>query len=264
MFVSKIPELGVADQFFLCTTCRATVNIVARTYKDPEGELNGPNRESDTKRIILGICKRLKIQTQEVCGAVFDFNWPALEYIIENSISDARSLCGSLPIKFCKVKQPEYSWSISVDGGLEDASNSKNDIPKKTANDYTILHLTDIHYDPLYEPGSLAECEEILCCQRNKSITEGTSAAAGYWSDYRVCDSPWHMITNAVQHIHKTHTNIDYIYNTGDLIDHMIWETSVEKNTETITKVNKLLNETFYPLKVYSCVGNHEPHPLNM
>ena len=31
----------------------------------------------------------------------------------------------------------------------------------------TILHITDTHWDPLYKEGTLANCEDFLCCRED-------------------------------------------------------------------------------------------------
>ena len=59
-----------------------------------------------------------------------------------------------------------------------------------------ILHLTDFHYDPLYEPGSNAACDLPLCCQKGNGPAPTPASEAGFWGDYHVCDIPWHSVTN--------------------------------------------------------------------
>lgn len=138
-------------------------------------------------------------------------------------------------------------------------------MPSKTDRDVHILHITDVHHDPLYLPGSLAECEEPLCCQRHKELVQNSSKAAGYWGDYRDCDLPWHTIDQSLRHIKQTHgSKIDFIFQTGDIIDHMIWDTSIEKNKQVYRRVTERIYELFPDTPVYPCIGNHEPHPLNV
>ncbi|XP_037949873.1 sphingomyelin phosphodiesterase 1-like [Teleopsis dalmanni] len=265
IFTKGVDELSSADQFFLCTTCRATVNIIAKMFREDDGELNGPNNEKVTKEIVLELCKRLNIQTEEVCAGLYDSNWPTCEYIIKKSEMDSRSFCSLfLEFSFCNVKSADYNWTLSINSGGPVIDGPKADVPSSDGEVLTVLHLTDIHYDPFYEPGSLAECEEPLCCQRHKETSEGTIKAAGYWGDFRDCDAPWHMIEDALNHIKATHPHIDYIYQTGDVVDHMVWATSVEKNTDVLSKVSNKLQEMFPDVPVFSCIGNHEPHPLNV
>lgn len=75
-----------------------------------------------------------------------------------------------------------------------------------------IMHLTDIHYDPLYLPGSNADCyESEICCQRESTLKEnGTYVPAGYWGDYHTCDVPWHSIQNAFDDIKARNVSITW------------------------------------------------------
>lgn len=266
IFVKEIHELGAVDQFFVCTTCRATVNVIARTFRDEDGELNGPDNKPIVKKIVLDICQRLNIQTQEVCGELFESHWNIAEYIIKNTVIDSREMCGLfMQFGFCNTgTHPDYEWSLDVDNTGGAVTAPKSNIPAKSANDLKILHLTDIHHDPMYVPGSLAECDEPMCCQRHSDVAQGTSKAAGYWGDYRECDLPWHTFDNALEHIKSNNQKIDYIYQTGDVIDHMVWGTSEAKNQEVYDSVTERFEEMFPGVAVYPTMGNHEPHPLNM
>lgn len=67
-----------------------------------------------------------------------------------------------------------------------------------------------------------------------------------------------------MKQIKSQHTNIDYVYFTGDIIDHFGWATSREKNVATIKKVNDLLKTTFPNTPIYWILGNHESHPANL
>ncbi|KAM7364421.1 sphingomyelin phosphodiesterase 1-like [Cochliomyia hominivorax] len=264
MFIKSIAELGAADQFVMCTTCRAVTKVVVETFRDENGELNGPNAEADAKKMALELCNRFKIQTPAVCSGLVDLNWPIIHYVIMNSLADTRSLCGTLPIKFCKVKQKDFNWSVKIDKRKGLLKAPKSNVPKKTDKDLNIVQITDIHFDPDYQPGGLAECEEPLCCRLPAKNDVAESAKAGYWSDYRSCDAPLHMVESALDHIKETHEKIDFIYQTGDIVPHNVWTTSKESNKAMLSQINDLMVEKFPDIPIYSCVGNHEPHPTNV
>ena len=264
MFLQSISDFSGADKFVMCTTCRAVTNVVAETFRAEDGELHGPEAEERAKITVLELCDRFQIQTPEVCNGLVELNWPILSYIIMNSLADARAICGTLPISFCKVNEGIFNWSVKVDNGKGLMTAPKSAVPKKTANDLNIVQITDIHYDPDYQPGSLAECDEPLCCR--SSVKKGTSkeAQAGYWSDYRSCDSPLHMVEQAFDHIRETHSKIDYIYQTGDIVPHNVWTTTKDSNRAMLTEINDLLEEKFPGVQIFPSVGNHEPHPTNV
>lgn len=71
-----------------------------------------------------------------------------------------------------------------------------------------IVHLTDIHYDPLYEAGRLSVgCESQPCCQNIHSKSNNSETAAGYWGDYNACDTPWNAILDLFQQVLKQHVS---------------------------------------------------------
>ncbi|XP_030370214.1 sphingomyelin phosphodiesterase-like [Scaptodrosophila lebanonensis] len=260
IFTKSMVHLSERDSFFVCTMCRATVTVVARVLTSPHGELNGPNRDENAKKVILDICDLFDVQTPEVCAGIFDLNWPIVDYILNETIADSRTICGMLPIPFCDVKQAEFKFSLKIKGDLP--TESKTDLPVRSPNDHRILHLTDIHYDPEYLEGGLAECREPMCCR--DPLPEGsTSTPAGRWSDYRDCDTPRRLIVNAFEHIQKNQ-KIDWIYHTGDVPPHNIWSTTKQGNLDMLTEIDELLTEYFPEIPIYSCLGNHEAHPTNV
>jgi predicted MPP superfamily phosphohydrolase len=56
---------------------------------------------------------------------------------------------------------------------------------------------------------------------------------------------------------------IDYIYITGDIVDHAVWDSSVTTNIEVIKNITEQL-QIFPNTPVYPVLGNHEPSPLNV
>lgn len=57
---------------------------------------------------------------------------------------------------------------------------------------------------------------------------------------------------------------VDYIYVTGDFVDHAVWATSIDGNKKIITDVTQELKTKFPDTPVYPILGNHEPSPLNV
>ncbi|XP_070138052.1 sphingomyelin phosphodiesterase 1 [Drosophila bipectinata] len=265
IFTRNMPDLEPRDSFFVCVACRSVMRVFIRTIREEEGELHGEGSSVLMKDFAMDFCRRLNLQTDEVCEGLIDSNLPSVEYIMRNSESDSQSFCSLfMEFSFCNTgTNQDYNWTLTVDNSVPTLTSSKADTDRYSESDLKICQFTDIHHDPLYEPGSLASCAEPMCCQRNKDTVEGTSDAAGYWGDYRDCDLPWHSFESALDNAVANH-KCDYVYQTGDIVDHMVWATSVEKNTAVLTKVSQRLNEAFGDVPVYPCIGNHEPHPLNL
>jgi sphingomyelin phosphodiesterase len=67
-----------------------------------------------------------------------------------------------------------------------------------------VLHLTDLHIDFEYQPHTLADCDQPLCCRAvssSKNKTYDPSRLAGFWGDYRNCDVPIWTVENMFEHI---------------------------------------------------------------
>lgn len=55
----------------------------------------------------------------------------------------------------------------------------------------------------------------------------------------------------------------DYVYYTGDIISHKVWDTSLDFNTGLIKTIMGEFADKFQ-VPVYPILGNHEPHPLDV
>jgi hypothetical protein len=69
----------------------------------------------------------------------------------------------------------------------------------------TIVQISDIHHDPIYLAEGNAECGEPMCCRNTQGNPKNPAAAAGYWGDYRNCDTPWNAFVDTLQQVKKTH-----------------------------------------------------------
>nr|XP_022899979.1 sphingomyelin phosphodiesterase-like [Onthophagus taurus] len=239
----------------LCDLCVPIVDAAI------EERRNGLDAE-DLVTMIVDLCVSMNIESKEVCEGAIKANADPVIFIVDNKpdLSGSR-VCGTvLQGSGCKsdsipewdIKIPEGT-TIDVEKGLQ--SDSK---PLK------VLQITDIHYDPNYLPGSPANCQEPLCCQSDKGLAENEDDAAGYWGDYRDCDSPRHVVIDAYEHINRVHDDIDYIYFTGDIIRHKVWNTSVESNLKEIQTMFDDFEAHFPNIPIFSIFGNHEPHPVNV
>ncbi|XP_047022041.1 sphingomyelin phosphodiesterase-like [Helicoverpa zea] len=87
---------------------------------------------------------------------------------------------------------------------------------------------------------------------------------AGYWGDYRNCDTPLWAFDNVIDTITDSHKGIDVVYYIGDTIDHGVWETSYEliedMNRHVIDKIRKNFGDN---VPVIPVIGNHESQPTN-
>lgn len=73
---------------------------------------------------------------------------------------------------------------------------------------YRILHITDLHFDPLYTEGRNQDCDEPLCCQNDQEIAKDPSSGCGYWGSYTKADTPWQTILALFNHTTKEINNV--------------------------------------------------------
>lgn len=73
----------------------------------------------------------------------------------------------------------------------------------------------------------------------------------------------WYNNNNAIGSLALRTQKIDYIYYTGDVVDHHVWSTSFAHNADIITRTFAALRRVFGETPVLPVIGNHEPHPVN-
>lgn len=111
------------------------------------------------------------------------------------------TICGVvLESKFCPLNDDEYEWTVNVDKGPRKLIRAE-----ETDETMNIVQITDIHYDPKYEPFGNAYCNEPTCCREGQNDTNISGKLAGYWGDYNHCDTPWHAVVDVLDHIRATH-----------------------------------------------------------
>ncbi|GBP60801.1 Sphingomyelin phosphodiesterase [Eumeta japonica] len=90
------------------------------------------------------------------------------------------------------------------------------------------------------------------------------NAPAGYWGDYRDCDTPIWAFDDVIERMASTHKDIDMVYYVGDTIDHGVWETSYDLINEMNAYLIDKLKESFGDnVPVVPVLGNHESQPTN-
>ncbi|CAF1107836.1 unnamed protein product [Rotaria sp. Silwood1] len=95
------------------------------------------------------------------------------------------------------------------------------------------------------------------------AFLEPRHAGAGFWGDYRNCDIPLWTVQTILQYASELE-DFDFIYYTGDLPPHNVWNQSRADQLYTIQTINQLLAKTFPNKTFYPAVGNHEAAPCNL
>lgn len=188
--------------------------------------------------------------------------------------------CGMVLQSECRSIDPIFSFTVNVSPG-QPINQPKSVHTPPSADDLKIIHITDLHYDEHYMEGGFGNCINPVCCRRSDGIPTNPADRAGFWGDYRVykniwilevpstisysqsCDSPWRAVEDVLRRVRLAHPDADYIYHTGDIIDHGVWETSFDGNRRIMDRVFNMFREVFGNTPVHHVLGNHEGHPTN-
>jgi hypothetical protein len=118
----------------------------------------------------------------------------------------------------------------------------------------TYWHVSDIHFDPQYFPGSNA----------NDRCIEG-SGKAGPWGDYQ-CDLPLKTLNRSMQSLVEIESGADFVIFTGDSVPHYLDYTSFEHYsqdnvTSNVRIVADAIDAAFPNTIVLPTLGNHDVYP---
>lgn len=191
---------------FLCGMCNSIFNeflTMRRVQKQSDKFL---------KNLALEMCVDFEIQSEEVCQGMIELNAPSIFYIVDNRPSlSADTVCKLLLNDGdCSDAYADDNLEFSID---IDNRMSKSDIKntsegqREASEDLTIIHISDVHVDFKYTKGAFADCDELACCRETDDVNENDpESIAGYWGDYRFCDSPWRAINDTFHQIRRQHS----------------------------------------------------------
>uniref|UniRef100_A0A182ITL9 Sphingomyelin phosphodiesterase n=1 Tax=Anopheles atroparvus TaxID=41427 RepID=A0A182ITL9_ANOAO len=256
----ELRELPTAREGAFCGICRGFGGSVLELRRE------GASRE-EMYNTTVELCTMLNLQEEDVCRGLIELNIDPLLYIVDNRPQlTSASLCAVVfQSDACTLDDPTFSgWTVDVDPNGTPVTASKEGTAQRGPNDLKIVQLTDLHFDPNYRTGYNADCGAPACCRESQGIPEDPAAGAGHWGDYRACDTPWNAVEDLIDRVVQDHPDADYVYHTGDIIDHGIWETSIGYNVRSIAQVINKLSEVFPDTPVYNILGNHEAHPTNV
>ena len=127
------------------------------------------------------------------------------------------------------------------------------------------LHLTDVHYDLLYEPGSPTKCvlgsTGLGCCHKH-DLPLKNSTKASKWGDYN-CDTSRLFLEETLKFINNNLEPIDFVFYTGDSAGHHDFANTPSIIMDTITDMDQLLRDNFQGRPIYSNLGNHDAWPID-
>ncbi len=99
------------------------------------------------------------------------------------------------------------------------------------------MHLSDVHLDFEYTPGTISNCNEYLCCRESVGYPKKAGdVAAGDWGATN-CDIPVQTMQSMLDHIVANDVP-DMIFWTGDNSAHDIWSNDANESVSYTVKVS--------------------------
>ncbi|XP_044003284.1 sphingomyelin phosphodiesterase [Aphidius gifuensis] len=239
-----------------CTACKAGATLLQYFIKAGKSD-------HEIMSSILQFCVSLKIQSPRVCQGVTLLFGGEVIYVLKQVNMGPSQICSFVIGDACDdAYNPQHEWEVAFPP-VKKPSIKPPIAPKESAPTFKVLHISDTHYDPYYQEGANAACNEPLCCRLTNGAPLTASAAAGRWGDYRKCDTPKRTIDHMLKHIQDTHSDIDYILWTGDLPPHDVWNQTREENLKILRETVTQMIETFPGVPIFPALGNHESAPVN-
>lgn len=216
------------------------------------------------------------LDADNVCPSVVPlFGTPILDMITSDLLTELR-FCNEF-LGLCarpKVETLEFSdfqervLSTKPDKIKEDDfvnalySEIYNDPrPRETIQ---VLHISDIHLDIEYTPGTNWDCDGYLCCRLENGFPTDPLKRAGQWGGYK-CDLPVETFENMLEHVKKAHPDLQAVFWTGDNTAHDTWKNTAPEAIDYNKLVTAKIKDTFYgSVPVYPALGNHDTWPVNI
>lgn len=242
-----------ASSGLVCETCKGIFNVIRHLFD--EGYM-----WDDIAKAIVDLCELFEIEDHTVChGIVWLFKDEVL-YVFDKVGLSSDEACSIVVGDSCSKGYNPWGqiWHVNIPGNKPPV---KPIVPKPNLPVSHVLHLTDIHYDPLYRPGLSNDCNEPLCCRIPNKPGSG-SKAAGFWGDYN-CDVPYHTVVNLMENLQNRNSEFDWVYWTGDLPAHNVWNNSRESVLDILDNITQLLTTYLENKTVFPSFGNHEGVPVN-
>ncbi|XP_037078854.1 sphingomyelin phosphodiesterase-like [Pollicipes pollicipes] len=239
-----------------CTACKAGVGLL-------QHYVSTGRSKGEIVHAAIKLCRSLKFESPRVCEGIIHIFADEVIYVFERIALSPEEVCGMVVGDVCAIPyNPWHDWTVPLPNIPKPYTPTPE--PDPDAPTARVLHISDTHFDPYYKEGTNADCGEPLCCRVTSGYPKRKGGAAGFWGDYRRCDTPLRTIENMLQHISDVHgPTLDYIIWTGDLPPHDVWNQTREENLSIIRQSHQLLVKYFPRTPIFPALGNHESAPVN-
>jgi len=232
----------------------------------------------DVKNVTMEICYMVvegEYNPDTLCEHVLDTYAPHVIYILNTTDRNVRYICQFYQIcpGINELVQPLYDRIIKreppsasfprldpAEGGPDpkESPDQQKDAGQIFSRPIRLLHITDIHVDARYATGYPTKCDMPLCC---RAESNGTGSAM-YWGDYP-CNIPYRTADHIFRFI-MNEFSPDIIVNTGDTVQHTIWDQPEDETIATDKWLTDRLWFFFPGIPSYLTIGNHDMTPTNL
>jgi hypothetical protein len=193
-----------AVQFYVCNIC---LNVIDEFMFIRRIELL-----NDTYLIEMAVdlCSLFEIQSAKICRGIVEFYAPTVIYIVDKRPDLSADTACKFLLNDGDCKNPSGDSSLALSINIDENRRNSSDENETTESqidddDLIIVQVTDIHVDFKYKQGALADCSEFACCRDTSNKVDDAEKLAGYYGDYRYCDTPWIAVEDALYQITKQH-----------------------------------------------------------
>jgi len=241
-----------------CLVCKGFVEVLHGIGSTGVGE-------GELIDVATTICLKLKLKDVDdrVCRSVTKEFADELWYVIMDAVIEPSKICGWILGDSCAHYVDYFApWNVTLPARKHKPKDSWHN-QQQDAQPKKVLHLSDTHIDFDYMEGSNAVCNEPMCCRSVNGKAGPNGTAAPKWGFPENCDASPMLVDNLLSYINKNHQDIDFIYWTGDVPAHNVWNQSREDQIFTVKQATKILQQHFPGKKIYPALGNHEGSPVN-
>lgn len=235
---------------FDCAGCTMATDLTKALFV-----ANGTQEE--LMKLITGFCIDFKIENTSVCEGIVQVFKDEFFFVISSELSSS-NICGWF-FDVCPFPNVTY-YNVSFPSPKPPHVAP---VPPNPADPkFTILQISDVHFDVEYQQGMNNDCGEPLCCRAVNGYGKTPNTTAGKWGDY-LCDLNLALLENLADHWQTMPNKPDFVFWTGDNPPHDVWLSTREENINNSAFLTQILKKAFGDIPVFPCIGNHEGVPVN-
>ena len=202
----------------------------------------------------------------EICHGIFKMQAPVVAEALARKAFSEEYVCGYV-LGLCPHHYHEENLDDFRNRVLAGKPCTFNDCQQvlydkmQVSETVKVVHITDIHLDPLYTPETKADCSDALCCRPESGYPDKDEKPAGFYGDF-MCDIPIWTAQLGLESIMEIR-DLDAIIWTGDNVPHDIWRLTEQEISQINERITWELQYRFPNKVILPIFGNHEFHPPN-